>query len=184
MEIDSLESILYCDGDKALEQDSQRLWSLLLWRYTRPTLTQSCATCSRWASFSSRVGLEDFHRSFQSQTFSDSVNYFDFMNQSSYDLLWDGNSALERDQAAPSIKIFNLRLLKNAPDKKKFDEQVLFICVHACVCLYTQDILHTECSLMQKSISTVCETNSFDLRQKDISTDCSLFKLSKYDKIL
>lgn len=109
------------------------------------------------------------------------------MNQSSYDLLWDGNSALQRDQVAPlklTIKIFDLRLLKNAPDKKKFDKQVLFICVYACVCLYTQDILDTECSFMQNPISTVHETNTFDLKQKDISTDCSRFKLSKYDKIL
>lgn len=41
MEIDSLESILYCDGDQALEQDSQRLWSLLLWRYTRHSPVQA-----------------------------------------------------------------------------------------------------------------------------------------------
>jgi len=29
-----------------------RLWSLLLWRYSRPAWTRSCAACSRWPCFS------------------------------------------------------------------------------------------------------------------------------------
>jgi len=33
------------------------LWSLLLWRYSRPAWTQSCAACCRWPWFGRRVGL-------------------------------------------------------------------------------------------------------------------------------
>lgn len=57
-------------------------------------------------------------------------------------------------------------------------------CGCACMCLYIWDTLDTESFLIQKPISTVRETNIFDLRQKHISTDCNLFKIFKYDKIL
>jgi len=30
---------------------------LLLWRYSRPTWTQSCAACCRWPRFGRGVGL-------------------------------------------------------------------------------------------------------------------------------
>ena len=36
-----------------------RLWSLLLWRYSRPAWTRSCAACSGWPCFGRRVGLGD-----------------------------------------------------------------------------------------------------------------------------
>ena len=41
-----------------------RLWSLLLWRYSRPTWTRSCAAWFRWPCFGRRVGLDDPQRSF------------------------------------------------------------------------------------------------------------------------
>jgi len=34
-----------------------RLWSLLLWRYSRPAWTRSYAACSRWPCFGRGVGL-------------------------------------------------------------------------------------------------------------------------------
>ena len=40
-----------------------RLWSLLLWRYSRPTWTLSCAACCRWPFFVRGVGLDDPQRS-------------------------------------------------------------------------------------------------------------------------
>jgi len=40
-----------------------RLWSLLLWRYSRPTWTRSSAACSRWPCFGRGVGLDDPQRS-------------------------------------------------------------------------------------------------------------------------
>ena len=39
-----------------------RLWSLL-WRYSRPSWTRSCAACSGWPCFSRGVGLDDPQRS-------------------------------------------------------------------------------------------------------------------------
>jgi len=50
-----------------------RLWSLLLWRYSRPAWTQSCAACSGWPCFGR--GLDEMtHRGpFQPLTFCDSV---------------------------------------------------------------------------------------------------------------
>ena len=53
-----------------------RLWSLLLWRYSRPAWTRSCAACCRWPCFGRRVGLDDPQRSFPTPTilwFCDSV---------------------------------------------------------------------------------------------------------------
>jgi len=39
------------------------LWSLLLWRYSRPTWTRSCAACCRWPCFGRGVELDDPQRS-------------------------------------------------------------------------------------------------------------------------
>jgi len=52
------------------------LWSLLLWRYSRPAWTRSCAACCRWPCFGRRVGLDDPQRSLPTPTilwFCDSV---------------------------------------------------------------------------------------------------------------
>jgi len=40
-----------------------RLWSLLLWRYSRPAWTRSCAACCRWPCFGRGVGLDEPQRS-------------------------------------------------------------------------------------------------------------------------
>ena len=40
-----------------------RLWSLLLWRYSRPTWTRSCAAFSRCPCFDREIGLDDPQRS-------------------------------------------------------------------------------------------------------------------------
>jgi len=40
-----------------------KLWSLLLWRYSRFAWTRSCAACSRWPCFGRGVGLGDPQRS-------------------------------------------------------------------------------------------------------------------------
>ena len=40
-----------------------RLWSLLLWRYSRPAWTRSCAACCRWRCFGRRVGPDNPQRS-------------------------------------------------------------------------------------------------------------------------
>ena len=45
-----------------------RLWSLLLWRYSRPAWTRSCAACSGWPCFGRRVGLGDPQRSLPTPT--------------------------------------------------------------------------------------------------------------------
>ena len=53
-----------------------RLWSLLLWRYSRPAWTRSCAAYCRWLCFGRRVGLDDPQRSLPTPTilwFCDSV---------------------------------------------------------------------------------------------------------------
>ena len=39
------------------------LWSLLLWRYSRPTWTRSSTPCCRWPCFGRGVGLDDSQRS-------------------------------------------------------------------------------------------------------------------------
>jgi len=41
----------------------ERLWSLLLWRYSKPTWTRSYAACSGWPCFSRGVGPDDPQRS-------------------------------------------------------------------------------------------------------------------------
>ena len=45
-----------------------RLWSLLLWRYSRPTWTRSYAACSGWPCLGRRVGLGDPQRSLPTPT--------------------------------------------------------------------------------------------------------------------
>ena len=48
----------------------ERLWSLLLWRYSKPTWTWSCAAWSRWPCFGRGVGLDDLQRSLPTPTHS------------------------------------------------------------------------------------------------------------------
>lgn len=148
-------------------------------------------TCSRWACFSSRISVEDFQRSFP---ISNILWFCALLRLHESKVLWPSLrwKFCSNNQVETSFKTFNLRLLKNALNKKKFVKQILFICmyihIHVWVhvrggggmCLYTQDIVDIECFLMP--ISTVHETNTFDLNQKHIPTDSSLFKLSKYDK--
>ena len=43
-------------------------WILLLWRYSRPAWTRSCAACWRWPCFGRRVGLDDPQRSLPTPT--------------------------------------------------------------------------------------------------------------------
>jgi len=45
-----------------------RLWSLLLWRYSRPAWTRSCAACCRRPFFGRGVGLDDPQRSLPTPT--------------------------------------------------------------------------------------------------------------------
>ena len=45
-----------------------RLWSLLLWRYSRPTWTRSCAACCRWPCFGRGGGPDDPQRSLPTPT--------------------------------------------------------------------------------------------------------------------
>ena len=45
-----------------------RLWSLLLWRYSRPAWTRSCAACCGWPCFGKGVGLDDPQRSLPTPT--------------------------------------------------------------------------------------------------------------------
>ena len=56
-----------------------RSWSLLLWGYSRPAWTRSCAACCRWPCFGRRVGLDDPQRSLPTPTilwFCDSCRTF------------------------------------------------------------------------------------------------------------
>jgi len=56
-----------------------RLWSLLLWRYSRPSWTRSCEPCCRWPCFGRRVGLDDPQRSLPTPAilwFCDSVTFY------------------------------------------------------------------------------------------------------------
>ena len=45
-----------------------RLWSLLLWRYSRPAWTRSSTACCRWPCFDRRVGLDEPQRSLPTPT--------------------------------------------------------------------------------------------------------------------
>ena len=65
-----------------------RLWSLLLWRYSRPAWTRSCAACCRWPCFGGGAGLDDPQRSLPTPTilwFCDSVNHCLVMKCGTYD---------------------------------------------------------------------------------------------------
>ena len=46
----------------------ERLWSLLLWRYSNPAWMRSCAACSGWTCFGRGVGLDDLQRSLPTPT--------------------------------------------------------------------------------------------------------------------
>ena len=50
-----------------------RLWSLLLWRYSRPAWTRSCAACSGWPCFGRGLDWVTHRGPFQPQPFCDSV---------------------------------------------------------------------------------------------------------------
>ena len=45
-----------------------RLWTLLLWRYSKPAWTRSCAACCRWPCFGRGVGPDDPQRSLPTPT--------------------------------------------------------------------------------------------------------------------
>ena len=47
----------------------EKFWSLLLWRYSRPTWTRSCAACSKWPCFGRGVGLDNPQRSLPTPNF-------------------------------------------------------------------------------------------------------------------
>ena len=56
-------------GWQSTERDClERLWNLLLWRYSKPTWMMSCAACYSWPCFGRRVGLDDPQRSLPSPT--------------------------------------------------------------------------------------------------------------------
>ena len=60
------------------------LWSLLLWRYSRPTWTRSSTAYCRWPCFGRRVGLDDPQRSLATPTilwFCDSVTHFEIFRK-------------------------------------------------------------------------------------------------------
>ena len=42
----------------------ERLWSLLLWRYSKLAWTRSCSACCRWPFFGRGVGLDGPQKSF------------------------------------------------------------------------------------------------------------------------
>ena len=68
-----------------------RLWSLLLWRYSRPAWTRSCAAYCRWHCFGRGVVLDDPQRSLPTPTilwFCDSV------------ILWKGLITHQRQRIA------------------------------------------------------------------------------------
>ena len=62
----------------------RRLWSLLLWRYSRPTWTRSSPTYCRWPCFGRGVGLDDPQRSLPTPN----VLWFCNVNSSSVGLVY------------------------------------------------------------------------------------------------
>ena len=84
----------------------ERLWSLLLWRYSRPAWTRSCAACCRWPCFGRRVGLDDPQRSLPTPTilwFYDSV----IGKMSLLKEWWDIGTGCPREVVeSPSLKVF------------------------------------------------------------------------------
>jgi len=74
----------------------ERLWILLLWRYSRPTWTKSSTACCRWPCFSRGVGLDDPQRSLPT------LNILWFCDSVQHPLeRWWGGSA-EESAAGPS----------------------------------------------------------------------------------
>lgn len=66
------EKFLYCEGDWALSACSPERWrSFHLWKYSKPTWTQSCANCPEWTRSWTWWSPEG---SFQPKQFCDSVN--------------------------------------------------------------------------------------------------------------
>jgi len=49
--------VFTCQGATSLSEVLSFQMSLLLWRYSRPAWTRSCAACCRWPCFGRRVGL-------------------------------------------------------------------------------------------------------------------------------
>ena len=56
-----------------------RLWSLPLWRYSRPAWTRSCAAFSRWPCFGRGVGPDDPQRSLPTE-----VCFFELKQKKDY----------------------------------------------------------------------------------------------------
>ena len=56
------------------------LWILLLWRYSRPAWTQSCAACCRWPCFGTGVGLDDSQRSLPPHTILGFCKVYSILN--------------------------------------------------------------------------------------------------------
>ena len=129
-----------------------RQWSLLLWRYSRPSWTRSCAACCRWPCLSRRVGLDDPQRSLPTPTilwFCDSVNYeclyinpvqvsvkclsetlyewqfvlWDFF----YNLLWIRFMLVVVDHKRSSMQIFDISL--NSGNSETSDTLLLTWCL-------------------------------------------------------
>ena len=75
------------------------LWHLLLWRYSKPTWTWSCAACCRWHCFSRGVGPDDLQRSLPAPNI---LWFCDSVKQESH--------AYETWQASPSHASFYLTI--------------------------------------------------------------------------
>ena len=69
--------LTFCDSVIQWTACPEWLWSLLLWRYSKPTRMRSRAACSRWPCFGRGVGLDYLQRSFPAPTillFCDAVH--------------------------------------------------------------------------------------------------------------
>jgi len=88
-----------------------RFWSLLLWMYSRPAWTRSCAACCRWPCSGRRVGLGDPQRSLPTPTilwFCDSV------------ILWLDAGVNISDIHLEYFQYSNKRLVSSFPTAFKF----------------------------------------------------------------
>ena len=97
-----------------------RLWSLLLWRYSSPAWTRSCAACCRWPCFGRRVGLDNPQRSLPTPTilwFCDSGFFFFPMDG----LTVEDNSRIEELDTGrgtrKTVGCFSLETIKTLLDK-------------------------------------------------------------------
>lgn len=82
--------LLYCGSDWTLSTHcSVRLRSLHPWKYSNPTWTQSCATCSEWTCFSRELDQMISRGSFPPKWFCDPVNNIGISQSFS---LWSGMS--------------------------------------------------------------------------------------------